>query len=383
FKSLRTRLTVLFVTLTIIPLLIVGALISQRGFEALQNQAVDLQSYRAQQVATKLGDFFSERQNELHVLTAVYGLDLLNPSAQYDVLAALLADQQAYYELTLLDASGQERVRVRRGEITTPDSLTNRGDNPVFQAALETGQVSYSPVYFNAIARDRLITMAVPMVDLFTGEIAHVLVSEIRFLNIEEKVLREANLASGEDIFVIDSAGVIIAHRNPNLVIKETVFDAPGSNGRHQGLSFEDAILAMFPVQLGSIEFLVVAETVYTNATALAFDLTNLSAIVTGITLLVAIVVVAFVVSRVVNPIARLSRVAKAIQDGDFSKRADVTGQDEIGQFAIAFNAMSDAIQKREADLVDQANALRIATARAKEAARVKGEFLANVSHEL
>jgi signal transduction histidine kinase len=383
FNSLRIRLAVLFVSLTIIPLVIVGVLISQRGFDTLQNQTVDFQRQVARQTSISLEAFFNERQNELFVLTHVYGLDLMEPNAQKDVLLTLLSEQPAYYQLALLDTTGQETIRVTRGEIVTTSDLVSRSDDPLFKAAMETGTVGYSQVYFNEDARDRLITIATPIEDLFTGKTGYVLISEVRFQNISEEILRELNLNPGEDVYVLDAKGVVIAHRNPNLVLKETVFALPQTEGRQNGLSGEDVVLAMDAIQLQNLELTVVSETTYANATALAFDLTKLAAIITGIALLVSAVIVAWVVTLVVNPITKLSHVAQAIQNGDFSKRTDLKRKDEIGQFATAFNAMTDAIQKREKDLQEQADALRIATFRAKEAARVKGEFLANVSHEL
>jgi signal transduction histidine kinase len=383
FNSLRIRLAVLFVSLTIIPLVIVGVLISQRGFDTLQNQTVDFQRQVARQTSISLEAFFNERQNELFVLTHVYGLDLMGPNAQKDVLLTLLSEQPAYYQLALLDTTGQETIRVTRGEIVTTSDLVSRSDDPLFKAAMETGTVGYSQVYFNEDARDRLITIATPIEDLFTGKTGYVLISEVRFQNISEEILRELNLNPGEDVYVLDAKGVVIAHRNPNLVLKETVFALPQTEGRQNGLSGEDVVLAMDAIQLQNLELTVVSETTYANATALAFDLTKLAAIITGIALLVSAVIVAWVVTLVVNPITKLSHVAQAIQNGDFSKRTDLKRKDEIGQFATAFNAMTDAIQKREKDLQEQADALRIATFRAKEAARVKGEFLANVSHEL
>lgn len=383
FNSLRIRLTVLFVSLAIIPLVIVGVLIALRGFDTLQNQTVTFQEQVAHQTSVELGAFFKERQNELTVLTDVFGLNSLESDTQRNVLLSLLSQQPAYYELAVVDASGQENIRLTRGEIVTTSDLGNRAGEVAFQTAIETGNVSYSPVYFNESARDRLITMAVPILDLFSGQIVTVLIAEIRFQNIEEQILRDLRLAQDEDVYVVDSSGVVIAHRNPNLVIRETVFNLPAANGRMTGLSNDDVVLATGAIQLENLQLFVVAETSYANATALAFDLINLSAIITGATLLITMAVVILVVSRVVNPITRLSRVARAIQEGDFSQRSDISTKDEIGQFATAFNAMTDAIQKRERDLREQADALRIATARAKEAARVKGEFLANVSHEL
>ena len=77
FNSLRVRLTLLFVILTIVPLLIVGTFIALRGFNTLQDQTVEFQKKVAEQTAVSLKDFFSERQNELTVLTQVYGLTSL------------------------------------------------------------------------------------------------------------------------------------------------------------------------------------------------------------------------------------------------------------------------------------------------------------------
>lgn len=375
-NSLRVRLTLLFVVLTVIPLIIAGTLIALQGFDALQNQAINLQEQVARQTSTNLEAFFHERENELRVLTDVYGLTLLDSEEQEDVLLTLLGDQPAYYELVMADASGQETIHLTRGSLIPSENLPSRADNPLFQAALETRTVNFSTVYFNEAARDQIITAAVPVEDLFTGEISHVLFAEIRFRTISETILRELRLAQTEDVYVATDEGLIIAHQNPSLILEETVFQLPSAKGRHTGLTGGDVVLAMDDVELENLRLVVVAETAYTSATALAFDLAQLAMAITGVTLVVAAIIVAWVVSRVVNPIIKLSHVAQAIQRGDFTMRTHLNRKDEIGQFAVAFNEMSDAIQKREADL-------RVATARAKEAARVKGEFLANVSHEL
>jgi len=79
----------------------------------------------------------------------------------------------------------------------------------------------------------------------------------------------------------------------------------------------------------------------------------------------------------------QLADAAARIAAGDYSARIRVVSKDEIAQLSNAFNQMIDAVEAREMELTQRAEELRIATAKAKEAARVKGEFLANVSHEL
>lgn len=397
FTSLRTRLTLLFVTLTIIPLVIVGTLIARRGFETLENQSGELQAQLARQTAISLGAFFNERRNELFVLTDVFGLTSLDEDAQRNVLLTLLSEQPAYYQVSLLDGDGQETIQLTRGEIVTTADLTNRSDEPLFQQAVESGAISFSPVYFNEDARDRLITVAVPVQDLFTGEIGNVLIAEVRFQTVEEAVLRGLNLEQGEDVFVVDNAGVVIAHRNPNFVLRQTVFDLPDNNGRHTGLTGSDVILAMDTIQLSGLDLIVVAETTYDNATALAYDLTSLAAVITVNSLLVAGAIVVFSVGRAVSPILKISKVAQAIEGGDLTVKADETGAKELATLGRTFNRMTaqlsqtlkglqDNVAKLEAANVERENLIKDLQASkrlAEENSRLKSEFLATMSHEL
>jgi signal transduction histidine kinase len=97
-----------------------------------------------------------------------------------------------------------------------------------------------------------------------------------------------------------------------------------------------------------------------------------------------------FAATSISSPMVKLTQVAAQIAGGELSKRATIKQDNEIGLLATAFNQMTDRLTSTITELderieeVNESNkALRIATAKAKEAARVKGEFLANVSHEL
>lgn len=105
---------------------------------------------------------------------------------------------------------------------------------------------------------------------------------------------------------------------------------------------------------------------------------------------LIAVVIGLLSAARISAPIIALTQIATRISQGDLTQRAKADNRSESGVLADSFNIMTNQLAKKIGELDQKINeieatnsALKIATARAKEAARVKGEFLANVSHEL
>lgn len=396
-NSLRTRLVLIFVGLTVLPLVVVGVLITQRGYDSLENQAIEFQHELAELTSVSLQAFFENRQTELYTLTNVYGLDTLELVEQRNILLTLLSQQPAFYQLVLASADGQETIRVTQGEVVTDRDLSTRTGDPIFEAAIESRNISYGDVYFNEFARDRLVTMAVPIEDLFTGEIGNVLIAEVRFQNVSDAVLRNRDLSANQDVYILDTSGTVLAHRDPNLIIRGTEFDLPPTAGRTTGINGTDVILASHVIQLANQELTVVAEESTASATALANDLSNISAVITLISLVVTGVIVAWAADRVVRPVSRMSRAVQAIQAGDFSARVSDKGKDEIASLGRAFNQMASEVERNLANLqhsIEELEAsneerdklikeLKAARRIAEENSRLKSEFLSMMSHEL
>ena len=80
---------------------------------------------------------------------------------------------------------------------------------------------------------------------------------------------------------------------------------------------------------------------------------------------------------RLTRPIERLSAIMKRAQDGKKKKiRARVNGPIDITEIQDSFNSMMQVLEDRQ-------SALELVMNSALESARVKGEFAANVTHEL
>lgn len=69
-----------------------------------------------------------------------------------------------------------------------------------------------------------------------------------------------------------------------------------------------------------------------------------------------------FLAQRIVKPIRELTRAARYMADGDWSRKAAVRSKDEIGQLAETFNTLAKELNKRE---------------------KLKNDFISSISHEL
>ncbi len=74
------------------------------------------------------------------------------------------------------------------------------------------------------------------------------------------------------------------------------------------------------------------------------------------------IVIYYFSQKMIVNPLSEMSSVARKIASGDVDKRVEIHSDDEMEEFAKAFNVMADSLQQVEQN---------------------RKEFISNVSHEL
>lgn len=106
--------------------------------------------------------------------------------------------------------------------------------------------------------------------------------------------------------------------------------------------------------------------------------------------LIIAMLAVFFaykVANRIYAPIRSLAALAKSIQLGDLSQRANSQDVGEIGTLARAMDAMVDRLTQDNAQLekvVEQRTAeANTARLRAEEKTRMQAEFLANMSHEI
>ncbi len=107
--------------------------------------------------------------------------------------------------------------------------------------------------------------------------------------------------------------------------------------------------------------------------------------------LALALLVFYFITSRIIlQPVRELRSTAEQVREGNLRIRSEIHTRDEFEDLADAFNEMLGEVQLQQerlrslnATLDDKVNQLHERNLALYEAAKLKGEFLANVTHEL
>jgi signal transduction histidine kinase len=86
---------------------------------------------------------------------------------------------------------------------------------------------------------------------------------------------------------------------------------------------------------------------------------------------------------RITSPLRALTVAAEAIANGEYTRRVQVAGRDEIGRLGESFNQMASQIDASRRELEAGVEDARRAREEAEAANRAKSDFLAVMSHEL
>jgi signal transduction histidine kinase len=164
---------------------------------------------------------------------------------------------------------------------------------------------------------------------------------------------REDLIADGEDY-------VIYTSEDPRLKTKSLNLRAELDNGDYLLLSTPLAVMAE------------------------SADIANQFFLIIGIiTMSLGSIAAYFCAKKFTRPVQELNAIAQGMAGLDFSKKYDVTSQDEIGELGCSINSLSDQLDKSITELQEANRKLRQDIERERQVDEMRKEFISNVSHEL
>ena len=353
--KVRRRLRLALIGLAVVPLLAFGAVETWLRYNAALDEAITLQ----QQVAARVAEHFKEYivgelESDVRVAARVSSVEKLTPNEQRTVLSKLLTYKDVFTEVALLDATGRESARVSRTELVTVRDLADRSATDVYRMPVATGETYYSPVYYREQDGAPMLDIAIPLIDRRAGVVAAILVAAVRLQPIWD-VVTYAATGSGVTTFVVDQNGRVVAHPDPSITLRDTLFVVPPSAGIHAGLSAEKEVMAFAVATFGERQLTVVALQPASAALYTVYRVIVISGATVIAGLLAAGVLAWIVVAPITRRITELASAAHSIAEGDLDVRADDAVDDEFGALGGSFNTMVSALREK----VEQALAAR------------------------
>jgi two-component system, NtrC family, sensor kinase len=299
----------------------------------------------------------------------------------------LLRQVPSITELSYLDSSGKEQLRVSRLSRDEVGSQKDYSEEPKFREAT-VGKTYFGPVYFRKES-EPYITMAVK----WRAPSAGITVAELNLKFIWDVV---SQIAAGTRGFayVVNSRGALIAHPDISLVLQKTdlsslpqvraVLSAPGTAEPArseveigQDLQGRSVLTAHAPI--APLGWWVFVEQPVREAFAPVYaSMWRIAAFVAlgiGMSVLASLILA----SKMVRPIRALQAGAARIGAGDLAHRIRVSTRDELETLADQFNRMAEELQASYATLERK---VEERTRQLEEANKHKSQFLANMSHE-
>jgi signal transduction histidine kinase/CheY-like chemotaxis protein/HAMP domain-containing protein len=361
-RRLFTKYVALFVAVVCVALLSNGIFDVFFYYQEHKASLIRIQREQAEAAAAKIGQFIKEIESQLGWTTQLPWSAGSIEQRRFDALR-LLRQVPAITELTQLDATGKERLRVSRLAMDVVASGADLSNDPKFTEAVAR-KVYYGPVYFRRES-EPYMTLAIAG----TRRDAGVSVAEVN-LKLIWDVVSQIKVGERGHAYVVDAQGRLIAHPDISLVLRNTdmsklaqVRAARASASGRAGTSDDPAetvqeaeniegrkvLTAYAPVApLGWLMFVELpAEEAYAPLYA---ALQRLAFVLLG-ALGFAVLAGMFLAGRMVGPIQALQTGAARIGRGDLSQRIAIKTGDELEALADQFNDMAGQLQESYAGL--------------------------------
>jgi signal transduction histidine kinase/CheY-like chemotaxis protein len=376
-------------------ILISGALLTSGAVEIFfsyqenQTALLRLQREKAVGAASKIEQFIREVQGQIGAaIQAPPAAGPVTLDQRRNDYLRLLRQAPAVTELSHLDASGREQLRVSRLAMNVAGSGADYSQDPRFGEP-KGGKTYFSEVYFR---NDSEPYMTMAMAE--TGPEAGVTVAEVNLKFIWD-VVSQIKVGQSGYALVVDSNGHLIAHPDISQVLQKTDLSslpqvqAARVGSRKSADELDETAIAS---NLQGRQVLTAYDSIDPPGWAVfveqpleeAFAPLYASVIRTIVLLLVGLVMSVlasmFLARRMVRPIHALQAGAAHIGEGALDQRIEVKTGDELEALADEFNRMTAQLRESYANLEHRVEERTRDLAEALEQQTATGEILRVIS---
>ncbi len=372
--NLRFKLTLLFLLVGLIPMAVIGILAYTAAEREIRTEAFSAMNMYAGLVDEELESYFLEREGDARVFAGTQdvrqSLEVLrevggdtNNSAwiqRLDTLenmGSLVVEEYGYAFVFITDPAG-EAVYSTREEVIGANLI----ERDYIQGSLE-GRAAWSELFYSDVIHENALVVSVPV--LSAGEVIGTVNMTMDQTGIDRAVhegLQE--LGATADAYLIDADGLLLTNTLlgdyvEGAALQESIdthavdmlsgpirsgdldFAASGEYEEYRG----EPVLGQVEVtMLGDVPAGLVVEIDVSEAFQGVVALRNMMIPIAGVSAVVIALIAFLVSSATVKPVQKVSDLTRELATGDFTVRADIKSQDEIGQMAANLNKTIESL---------------------------------------
>ena len=347
FTGIRTKLTIIILCVTLIPLGLVGFWSYNAQKEIITREVTASHIELSNTLARGIYENLEYTRKLLSSICELKFIQALNPESSKEFFNSLMRHLSLFKLMYLID-SDRKVLASTDPSVTLPeDWLFSRAVKRSYQGSLSEVRTSFDgppTMTFETIIRSPNLG------------INGVLISEVNLSSINA-LLKEALKNSKSQGLVFDEVGAVIARSDENAGVSDVslseVVDSDITNLKT--INGEPYLLTA--VSLKKFDFYqapnwtIVLQVPERIAFAAAYKFRERMLSIFGLTALVSIIIAIFLARGFTVPIGKLVEGASNISQGNYEKEMKPTSSDEIGELTQIFDEMRINIKNTKAEL--------------------------------
>ena len=343
-NSLKSRLILLFILFSCIPMLITSTVNNVTQLNTLKETSVQSNLLLSQQIGAGIKRNIDDNQGINATFAGMPAIKAMQVSSMASILKNFQDNNPQFELIAVLDKNGNQIAR-------SSGKLGSRADRDYFKAAI-AGQQFTSKAYISATTNQLCVTVSCPIRN-DNGEIVGVVASDITLKSIWD-IADNITIGKTGYMDIVDSSGVVIAHPDKDRVMKKEDFSnlpyvadvISGKTGTVEAESSQqqDSLISYTPIEnynWGIITYLPIYD-IYSYF----FSVAVMNIILMIIFLVVSIAAAIRIAADISSPIAEVLTALQHMTEGDLRQKLTPHGLQEIHSLGEHFNKMLESLKK-------------------------------------
>lgn len=370
--SLKTKATALVIALSVLPIILIGAIATYLTTEKITDNLQQQQKARALSLSNQINQFLIQQYRDIQTLSQLSILS--NPTtraatstrAKQAILDHYIKDNPVYDSIAVIDLDGNVLLQ------SAGSVMANYKEINYFQEVLRTNRPVITPPRRSSGTGEYSIFVAAPVVSTRTGETIAIVRSRtpLKYFNniiqAESKELTQSiNGYVSEEFFAINDIGKVVVsptdHTDyigkdakeifPQVAAQLQKVKSVGSLVEKDLLEQKWYLISYTPVgKFAGASQLNWSVLVTQDENALFATRTRDASIIalaiaTGAIALIVAAIAAVFVNRALRPVMAASKAVRQLGEGQLDTRLAVTGSDELAVLGANINGMAEQLQ--------------------------------------